>query len=455
MKASREEILTGNMSKTIFKLALPTMIAFLLHTGFNVVDTIFVGMISSDAIAAVTLVFPIFFFVFALGNGLGLGTASAISRFLGAGRKQEASNVAEHAYLISVIAGVFFAVIGLVFSREIFTLMGASESLVNLVLQYSFWILLGFPFMIFSMVSNSILRGEGDMKSPMIAMGIASIMNIILDPLFIFGIGPFPEMGVGGAAFATFLSRLFAFFYSTWFVFTGRSNVKISIANFKFKVAYIWDILKVGIPSSLDRIVMSVAMSIQTKIASLFGDIAIAAFGLSFRAESIIFMPSMAFGSAILTMVGQNIGAKNDSRARLIAIKGSVIAAIFASIIGLIFYFFPEIIIRVFTSDTVLIDSSKGYFLAMGFFWAFIATQFVIGSAFQGSGKGIPSFLFNFVRLFIVGIPLMYFFAVKQNMGLNGIWKAYPYAAVVGGLFAVLWFKFNKLGHKKLDVVIE
>lgn len=448
MKKTKKDLLTGNITKTLIFLAFPTMIAFLLQTAFNIIDTIFVGMISPQAIAAVSMVFPVFFFMFALGGGLGVGTSSAIARYLGAKKNRDAEIVAEHSYLIGIIISILFTIFGFLFSKHIFNLMGATESLMPLILSYSKWIFIGSFPMIITLVSNNILRGEGDMKTPMISMLIAIILNIILDPIFIFGWWIFPQMGIEGAAFATFLSRFFAFIYSTTFVLKGKAGLKLNLKHFKFDLGYIKDILRLGIPSSLERITMSISMVIITRIVSGFGELAIAAFGLAFRAESVIIMPCIAMGIATITLVGQNIGANQIDRAKKIAWKSSFISATFMTLLGLLFFFFPEPIVRIFTKDLTLINMTIGYFKYMGPFFGFIGFHLVLGAAFQGSGRGAPSLILNVLRQFVLQIPLMLYFTRILDMGFVGVWLAFPISTIIASTVAITWFKFAKLENK-------
>jgi len=204
------DLTNGSIMRNVLALSWPTMIAMLLQVGFNVVDTIFVGRLGAEAIAAVSVVFPVVFLMFAIGGGLGIGTTSLIARYIGAGRVAEADNAAEHSLIIGIILSIIFTVLGLLFADKLFILMGATPEVILLATKYSRWIF-GFSlFMFIGLTAISILRGLGDMKTPMIGMVFATILNIILDPLLIFGIGPFPRLGIDGAAIATVISRFFA-----------------------------------------------------------------------------------------------------------------------------------------------------------------------------------------------------------------------------------------------------
>jgi len=441
----KRDLLNGSITKTLIFLAFPTMIAFLLQTGFNIIDTIFVGMISAQAIAAVSMVFPIFFFMFALGGGIGIGTNSSIARYLGAKKNIQAQAVAKHSYLIGSVLSILFTIIGLFFSENIFTIMGATNNLLSLILPYAKWIFLSSFPMIITMISNNILRGEGDMKTPMISMLIAIILNIILDPILIFGWWIFPQMGVEGAALATFISRVFSFIYSTIFVLTGKAGLQISFKKFTFNFSYIKDILRLGIPSSLERMIMSVSMIIITRIVSSFGELSIAAFGLAFRAESVIIMPCIAMGIATVTLVGQNVGADNFKRAKSIAWRSAFMSAIFMTILGILFFLFPTPIIKIFTKDTQLINLTIGYFKYMGPFFGFIGFHIILAAAFQGSGMGFPSLALNIIRIFIFQIPIILYLINILKMDLTAVWISFPISTIITSIIAIIWFKLAKL----------
>ncbi|MBD3355212.1 MATE family efflux transporter [Candidatus Woesearchaeota archaeon] len=431
----------GSIMKNILHLSWPTMIAMLLHVGFNIVDAIFVGRIGPKAIAAVSIVFPVVFLMFSLGVGIGIGAASLIARYIGAKKVKEANNAAEHSFIIAIAVSVLFTIFGLLFAKEMFMLIGAKPDVVDLAVKYSRWIF-GFNiFMFLGMISNNVLRGLGNMKLPMIGMVTGTLLNIILDPLLIFGIGFFPALGVEGAAIATVVSRFSSAVLMLGFIFSSKTAISIKPRDFIFKPIFIKEILRVGIPASLYRSIMSFTMLAFTKIVSYFGSVAIAAYGVGFRIQSVVVLPVIAIATAVITIVGQNVGAKNFKRAEKTVWISVKISAFFVFLISLILFSFPKLIYGVFTNDPQLIRYGIGFLRIMSFSYIFMTVSIIIGGAFQGAGHAMPTLVVNMIRSFIFGIPLALFFAFILGWGLNGVWVGIALAAIISSFISIFWFK--------------
>src|SRR3989338_3058625 len=352
----REQILNANIPKTILKLAWPNMLGFLMQVSYNIADTIFVGRLGAEAIAAVSLAFPIDLFMYALGGGLVSGTTSLISRYIGAKEYKNADNAAEHSFLIALVLSLFFTVIGLLFMKPLFIFLGATSSILPMSIEYSRWIFLGSASIFFFLAASAIIRSEGDMKTSMQFMGISVVLNLILDPLFIFGISIsgfsiIPKMGVAGAAIATVIARVAGCVLVLNHLLKDRSLVKLRLKDFKYNYQFIKNIFSVGIPSSLSQLVMSVGVLLLTKLTANFGEAAIAAYGIGFKLDTVAFLQTLGIGIAILTMVGQNFGAKNYARAKSIAWVGCLMTGVFMLAISLIFLSAPKFFVSVFNNN--------------------------------------------------------------------------------------------------------
>lgn len=436
-----KDMTKGSISWNIISLALPMMLAFLLHTGFNIVDTIFVGRISALALAAISITFPVIFLIIALASGVGIGVTSLIARLLGSKRKEEANNAAEHALLLAVILGIIFTIAGLTLSKPLFILIGATEEMMPLILKYVYIIFGGSFFMFFAFMANSILRGEGDMKTPMKIMMLSTVINIILDPLLIFGIGFFPKMGIGGAALATVIARSIAAFYAMGYLLKGNAHIKLDFKHFKFRFKIIKDILSVGVPASLSQTVMSLGMFFMMKIVSLFGPFAIAAYGLASRLDMIALLPAIGISTAVITIVGQNVGAKNFKRAEKTTWTATLMAIIFMEVIGIILFLFPEFWISMFNKNSEIIAYGSSYIRIVSLLYMLIGVGIIISSAFQGAGKGYPSLILSVLRLFILSVPLAYF--LSKIYGVVGIWLGIAVSIIVTAVVAAIWFKMG------------
>ncbi len=295
--------------------------------------------------------------------------------------------------------------------------------------------------MFFSITASSILRGEGNMKAPMIGMVVGTILNIILDPLLIFGLMGFPRLGIDGAAIATVISRFVTSLITVWFLFRPNTLIKIELKNFKFEKLFIKEILWVGIPSSLSHCIMSIAMMILTRILSIFGPLAIAAYGIGFRIESIIILPVYGIATSVITIVGQNVGAGNLRKAEDTAWKASYLSMAVVLPIIILFVIFPTEIFSIFTRDSLVIEYGKNFLMIMSVSYIFAALGLNLGSAFQGAGQAMPSLALTSIRLLIIGVPLAIVLAFTFEPGLNGVWLGFSTSTVVTTIIGIIWFR--------------
>jgi len=447
----RKDLTIGGITKTILVTAMPMVFALILHTGFNIVDAIYVGRISAEAIAAVSLAWPIMFFVYALAGGVGVGATSLISRYVGAKEIEKADNVAEHALLVGVVLGVVFTVLGLVFGRGLLMLMGA-DSLAELSLSYLNVIFIGIVFMMIFVVGNNIFRGEGDMKTPMIFMTIATVVNIILDPIFIFVLG----MGVKGAAIATIISNFIGCVSVIVGFVIGKSSVKIRPKCFRFDLGIVKKIFTIGIPSSLSQVSMSISLFVLTRIVATFGPYAIAAFGIGFRLDSIAILPTLGLMMALIPIVGQNVGAKKINRAEKSAYTTAALAAAFTGFVGLMFILFPSFFVSLFNSQPEVLRDGALYLRIVGLSYVFAGVGISISGAFLGAGDAFPALMLTLLRVIILSIPLALVFAFVLGWGLKGVWWAISFSGIISSIIGLIWFRKGgwKKKHAKMEIVV-
>lgn len=432
---NRKQIINGSINSTILKLSWPMVVAFLLHTSFNIVDGIFVGRLSAEALAAVSISYPIIFLMIALASGLGVGTTSIIARSIGAKDHKKANNVAEHSVILAILFSIIFTAGGLLLGKSLFGLIGADTSLLNLVLDYSNIIFAGSIFMFLAFIANNILRGEGNMKVPMYVMGGSAILNIILDPIFIFVLG----WGVKGAAFATVVSRFVSCIAVFIYIFHDHTIIRFNFKYFRYSFKIIKEILFIGIPSSLSQIIGSLSLFILTAIIAKFGSEAIAAFGIIFRVEGLAFMPIIGLMTALITFVGQNYGAGKLKRVKKAIFNSSVMAAAFTLFIGTLFFLFSKQIALLFNNSPQVINYVSLYFLVTFLTYPFVAIIFTIIAYFLGIGKPIPPLTLNLLRLLIITVPLAYILSLYYQV--LGIWIALAIASFLSGIIAIIWYK--------------
>jgi len=435
----KKDLTTGGITKTILATSMPMVLALLLRTGFNIVDAIYVGRISAEAIAAVSLAFPIMFFIHAIGGGVDVGVTSLIARYIGAKKISKADNVAEHGLLIGLVLGVIFTVLGLVFGRGLLMLMGA-DSLLELSWGYLGIVFIGTIFMMLFFIGNGIFRGEGDTKTPMKFMITATLINIILDPIFIFVLG----MGVNGAAIATVISEAIGCILVIGALFIGKSSIKIRLKDFGFDFSIIKKIFRIGIPSSLSQVSMSVSLFIMTRIVAYFGPYAIAAWGIIFRLDAVAILPAIGLMIGLISIVGQNVGAKKFDRAEKIVYRTAVMAAVFTGLIGLLFFAFPKMFISVFNTHPDVIRYGVMYLRSVTLVYAFAGIGISMSGGFLGAGNPMPSLVLTLLRVIVLVIPLALLFAFVFELGILGIWFAYVVSIFVSGTTSLLWFRTGR-----------
>ncbi len=436
-KSKRAEELMRDPKKGLFKLAIPIMVGMLAHTLFNIVDTIFVGRLGAEAIASITIVFPIAFIIIAIGSGVGIGTTSLVARMIGAKNKRMADVVAENAIFLSVILSVMISVVGILSSRPLLTAMGVTGNVLEMGVSYINIIFSGIIFMLPMMIAASILRGEGNTKTPMKIMIMTAILNIILDPIFIYFLG----YGVPGAAMASVLARFIGAVVLFHIFFVRKSTyVTLSFREFRMK----WDIIKgifgVGIPASLSQMSMSVGMLILNVFLITFGSVSVAAFGLGLRIDMLVLMPIIGISSGLITMVGMYVGARDFEKAKWITKYAMKVSALIMGLAGLIFFFTAEYLMMIFTTDPQVIMLGAEYLRIVVISYPFAAIGITIYSSFQGAGKGVPALVLTLLRVILISVPIAYVLAFLYGFGPTGVWIGVSLASIISALVGLVWY---------------
>lgn len=434
--SKRAEELMRDPKGGLFRLGLPVMIGMLAQTLFNIVDTIFVGRLGAEAIASVTIAFPIAFIIIAIGSGVGIGTTSLVARMIGAKRKGSADRAAENAIVLAVIMSVLISVTGILTSRILFTGMGVTGGVLEMSVAYINIIFSGMLFMMFMMITSHILHGEGNTKTPMKIMMTTAVLNAILDPVFIYLLG----YGVPGAAMASVISRVIgaAVMFHIFFV-KKSSYVDISFRRFRFDLKVVKDIFGVGIPASLSQMSTALGLLVLNVFLISLGSVYVAAYGLGFRIDMIIIMPIIGISSGLITMVGMYVGAKDFSKAKWITKYAMKISIMIMCAAGFLFFLAAEYIMMVFTSDPRVIMSGAEYLRIVVLSYPFAAIGIMVYSSFQGAGRGFPALFLTFLRVILISVPVAYVLTFVYGFGATGIWIGVSLASVITGVLALIW----------------
>jgi len=434
------KLLTGPVAIVLMRLALPIMAGMFLQTAFNLVDTWFVSRLGQDAIAAVSMNIPLFFIVLAMGNAVAVGTSSLVAQAMGAGDRSRAARIAGQAVTLAVVLGVASGIVGVILTRPLMMLMGAEGVALEYAVDYTRIILAGNPIFFLYAALDGVLRGEGDMKTSMVILAIATVINIFLDPLFIFGWGPIPALGVGGAALATTLARGVGLVVLLGHFSAARSSIVFKLLRWQWDNATIIGILRIGIPTAISQAMLSLTMFVYNLLANQFGPHVVAALGLGFRIDSLAFMPGMAVSIATVTMVGQNYGARHYHR--LVTAWRTALVMVFVTMggMGVVIYFLPNFFVGIFTQEALVVEQTIGYLRVIPLFYGFLGMGIVTASAFQGLGRGLPALVVNMFRLGIVGIPLSILLTRFLDSGPSGIWWALALSDFSFAIVGIIWF---------------
>ncbi|MDO5825271.1 MAG: MATE family efflux transporter [Methanosphaera sp.] len=442
------EIMRGNPEYAVKKLAIPIMISMLLTASYNIIDGIWVAGLGQAAIAGIGFVTPIFMILNGVSVGLGSGATSSISRFVGAKNHEGATQSAEHALFIFLIASIILTIVFLVIQEPLIISYGASGESLKEALEYSTPLFMGLFGFMFANGASGILRGEGDMTRAMYAVIVSVIFNAILDPIFIYVL----SMGSAGASLATIVSSIAsALVIMYWIVVKKDTYVEVDLKNFKYDSHIVKDILKVGLPASMDMFVMSIAMSLYLVfISSIAGEYGIAAFSSGQRLYLFAIMPLTAIGSAVAAVSGSAYGAKNAdylSRAHLYGVKFGIA---FGTVVTLILVLFaPQLaMLFAYTPETSALIPEITRFLQVASLCLPLTAMGMSSSFFyQGIGKGAFSLMWTIIREVIFTVGCTYLLGIVLNMGLLGIWMGLAIGRV---LASILNFTYARYTIRKL-----
>ncbi len=437
-KNSRIDGFLNNPSKALWTLAIPIMAGMGIHTLYTIVDMIFIGRLGGDAIAAVAFNMPLFFLVLGLSFGVGSGVTASIARFIGAKDKVSADNTAEHAVALGLIISIILTTLGLIYGEDLLRRLGATKSVLPVSWSYLKISLIGLPFMVFSTFFRSILSGEGDMKLPMAVAGLGTIINIILDPIFIFTL----EFGVGGAAMASAISQLIVFLIFVYMLFIKEhAYIKFRMGDFSPSMFIVKDIIRVGFPASMSMIIMAFGQLVFNRILVRFSTDAVAAYQVGGRMDMVIFLPIMAIASALTTIVGMFYGAKEFEKIKFIAKYGIICAIMVTSILSILLYIFAPFVVRSFTQEVDIQSIAVTYIRTICLIYPLIAFGMSVGRILQGLGKGLPMLVITSIRILGVSAPLALFFTMVLNKPIEWVWYAMIISTIVSILISLIWLK--------------
>ncbi len=419
----------------LMKMSVPAMMGMLVQATYSIVDSIFVGHFSVLALSALSLCFPIQMIVMVVGVGIGVGSSSLISRTLGKKENEQANNIALHSFSLVVFFGLLTTIFAGFGSGYILRLFVSDGQLLAMSEEYLQIILYGSFFVYLPMVLNNVLRAEGNTLVPMLTMFVGAFLNIGLDPLFIYGIGFFPEMGVKGAALATVISRVVNSLFILGVFYWGKNQISLKLKFFKLDWSVYKGIFSVGFPVCLMQLFGSITMAGANKILSYYGTEPLAVLGLFYRLQAFILMPVYGLGQGLMPIIGYNFGHKNPRRIVNVMKISFVLGSVICLLGFLVMRFFPEQLLAMFGAGQSVMQMGKVAFESASYGTPFVAVLMLGGMVFQALGMGAPSLVSTLIRQVVVLFPVMWF--LSSRFGLEKLWFSIPISTFAAFAFMV------------------
>ena len=435
---SRLNEFIDNPRKALWRLALPIMIGMSVQTIYMLADMYFVGQVSSDALAALAFNMPLVFLAIGIIFGLGSGVTSVIARHIGARDKALADRSAEHAVALGAALSAAFTGIAYLWGRELLSVLGVPANLMALAWGYFRILASGYVFLVMSVFFRSILSGEGDMKTPVMIQGAGTLLNIGLDPLFIFGL----DMGVEGAALATVLSQALAaaaFVYLLFF--KEHSYVTFDLRNFRFDSKILSSIFSVGLPASFSFIIMAVGGAVFNRLLVEYSPEAVASYQVGSRLDHVFMLPVIAMSAGLVTLVGMFYGAGRRDLSRGIVAYAMSRSILLAFVVGTFFFVAAPTLFGAFTDSSVIAEIGTGYLRISVFAYPFIAVVMLTGRALQGMGLGAPVLVLSLLRVVLISGPLAYVFVFWLHEPVEWVWIAILMGMIVSAAIAIIWLQ--------------
>ena len=426
----------------ILKMSWPSIVAMVAMSVYNLIDTFWLARLNSQALAALTLCFPIQLIFAAIGVGTGVGAGSFSARMFGAGKLLQAKQTAGQIFFLSIFFSLIIIICVLLFHDSILIFFGAGNDILPLCRDYLVIIVFSSPFLFFSMMSNNLLRVEGRPLLSMYVVLISSIVSAILDPFLIFGIGPIPSLGIKGAALAAVTAQIIACLFSIYFMQLKSSKYELKGYYLYPNLSIINSIYATGFPSIVINLIVCLLLIIYNHVLSQFGSLAIAALGIFFRVNALITMVIFGIGFGLMPIVGFSDGAKLYQRLRESVLVALKVATVFATLSSIILFIFAGHIVALFTKDphlmAIAIPALQINIVAL----IFTAPATIFINMFMGLGKGNLAMLLLFFRDTVLLIPLL--ILLSSFGGLTGAWFALPIATFLA-LFAIVFFAKKEL----------
>ena len=450
VSGKEQEFTSGSIRKAVFMLSIPMILEMLMESIFAVVDIFYVSQVSINAVATIGITESVVTLVYAIAIGLSMAATAIVARRIGEKDKEGASQAAVQVILLGIAVAAIISVIGILYPKEILHHMGGEPDLIAEGYRYTQVLLGGNVTIMLLFLINAIFRGAGDASIAMWTLIVSNGLNIILDPMFIFGFGPIPAFGVEGAAIATTIGRGSAVLFQLVVLFYGWSKIKVGLKDIVLRIAVMFNLVKVSLGGIGQFLIGTSSWVFLMRIMSEFGSEVLAGYTIAIRVMMFTFMPAWGMSNAAATLVGQNLGAKLPDRAEQSVWKTGKYCAYFMGLVSLAYLAYAPDIITWFTKEPDVIQHGSLCLRVIAAGYVFYAYGMVVINSFNGAGDTITPTIINFICFWLFQLPFAYLMAIVFDFGPIGVFLAIVLAEVMISTIAIIWFRKGRWKLKQV-----
>jgi putative MATE family efflux protein len=448
--AGKRDLTTGNIHRNIWTLAVPMILEMATLSVAQIVDTYWVGKLGSAALAAVTISITLRWVINSLANGLGIGGMAVVARRIGARNRAEADHATWQAVLLAVFVSIVLGAVGILVAEPTLHILGADADVLAMGVSYLRILSGGLFTLVLVFVINSLLRGAGEARLALWVLVLSQGLTIVLEPLLVFGWGPFPALGVSGSAWASVLGFGAGMLFQIAILLSGRARIAINLRDLWPDLRLMWHIVKIALPSTIQMTLRSTSRLTVLAIIGLYGTFATAGFGVANRILLIALIPGFGLGNATATLVGQNLGALQPRRAERSAWWVTAYNASLLAAFALVFFAFARPLVAFFDPTPEVVKIGTEFLRIVAPSLIFSAVGVVLARGFDGAGNTVPAMFVNLLTLWGMEVPLAYGLSQWTGLGITGVWVGRALANTANGLVFALWFRLGR--WKKREV---
>jgi len=447
---SNQDFTEGSIGSAIFLLAVPMVLEMMMESLFGIINVFWVAHLGKEATATVGITESLLTMVFAVAMGLSMATTATVARRIGEKDNHGAAVAAVQSIILGVVASIPVAIVAITFAPQMFTLMGASPEVMSIGTGYARIILGGNVVIMLLFLINAVFRGAGDASMAMRVVWIANVLNIILDPCLIFGLGPFPKLGVTGSAIATTIGRGVGVLLQLWVLFGGKGRVRVNWQSARIDVQVMLRMVRISLGGMFQFLIATASWLGLVRIVAVFGDAALAGYTVALRIIIFAILPSWGMSNAAATLVGQNLGAGKPDRAERSVWVTGFANMCFLGVVAITFITFAERLIGIFTTDPAVVPYGVAALRFISYGYIFYAYGMVMVQSFNGAGDTNTPTLINLCCYWLVQIPLAYSLAIPLGFGAKGIFAAITIAESLLAVVSVIVFRRGKWKQQKV-----